>query len=130
MTSPEIGELMGKARESLAAARLLYREGYFAFAASRAYYAMFHAAQAALLGRGLSFSKHTAVIAAFGRELAKPGLVPAHLHRYLLDAFDLRQISDYGAPGAVGREQAAAVLTRAEEFIASVAALPESPQQV
>ena len=36
------------------------------FAASRAYYAMFYAAEALLQSRGLAFSKHSAVHAAFG----------------------------------------------------------------
>jgi uncharacterized protein (UPF0332 family) len=37
---------------------------------------MFYIAEAFLEGKGLSFSKHSAVIAAFGREFAKTQLVP------------------------------------------------------
>jgi uncharacterized protein (UPF0332 family) len=47
--SPEVKALLHKAGESLQAAELLQREGYLDFAASRAYYAMFYAAQALLL---------------------------------------------------------------------------------
>ena len=63
--------LLTKARRSLAAARRLVADGDLDFAVSRAYYAMFYTAQAFLLGRGLRFSKHSAVIAAFGQEFAK-----------------------------------------------------------
>jgi len=54
----EIERLIRKARESLEAAKMLFQEGYYGFAASRAYYAMFYAAEASLLKKGLSFSKH------------------------------------------------------------------------
>ena len=76
-------QLLHKAQESLAAARLLRQANYYDFAASRAYYGMFYAAEAALLALGLSFSKHSAVVAAFGRHLANRELVSRHLHRYL-----------------------------------------------
>jgi uncharacterized protein (UPF0332 family) len=60
----EVRSLLQKARESLDAARLLLQQGYHDFAASRSYYGMFYAAEAALLRKGLVFSKHAAVIAA------------------------------------------------------------------
>jgi uncharacterized protein (UPF0332 family) len=49
--------------------------------------------------------------------MATPEYVPQHLHRYLLDAFDIRQIGDYGAPGMVGEKRAERVLVQAREFI-------------
>ncbi|HAF71481.1 MAG: HEPN domain-containing protein [Acetothermia bacterium 64_32] len=116
----EIKELMRKAQESLEAAKLLLQRGYYDFAASRGYYAMFYAAEAALLSKGLSFSKHSAVVAAFGQHLAAPGELPTHLHRYLLDAFDLRMVGDYDAPGAVGESRASQVLGWAEEFLQEI----------
>lgn len=116
----EIRELLRKGRESLEAAKLLLQQGYYDFAASRGYYAMFYAAEAALLSMGLSFSKHSAVVAAFGQQLAAPGKLPAHFHRYLLDAFDLRMIGDYDAPGAVGESRARRVLGWAEEFLQEI----------
>jgi uncharacterized protein (UPF0332 family) len=53
--------LVEQARESLDAAKVLQEAGHHGFAASRAYYAMFYIAEALLLGKGLSFSKHAAV---------------------------------------------------------------------
>ncbi|MDP2976730.1 MAG: HEPN domain-containing protein [Anaerolineales bacterium] len=69
--SPEIEELLERARQSQKAAAKLLHSGFTNFAASRAYYAMFYVAQALLLSKGLSFSSHSAVIAAFGKEFAK-----------------------------------------------------------
>jgi uncharacterized protein (UPF0332 family) len=57
---------------------------------------MFYIAEAFLWEKGLSFSSHSAVIGAFGREIAKTGIVPAELHRYLIDAQDKRTQGDYG----------------------------------
>ena len=94
----EVQELVRKAQQSLEAAELLEREGYHEFAVSRGYYAMFYIAEAVLLSLGLSFSKHSAVVAAFGQHIVQTGHVPEHLHRYLLDAFDLRMVGDYDAP--------------------------------
>jgi uncharacterized protein (UPF0332 family) len=54
MTS-SIEALLAKARESIAAAQLLIKDGYFDFAASRAYYAMFYAASALLANLRKSF---------------------------------------------------------------------------
>jgi len=56
--------LLQRARESLAAAKLLVGEGMSNFASSRAYYAMFSIAETLLLHHGLVFSSHSAVIAA------------------------------------------------------------------
>ncbi len=116
MTEKQRGFLR-KARESLHAARLLSGEGMHDFAVSRAYYAMFYAAEALLAGRGLSFSKHSAVHAAFGQHFAKPGIVPAEMHRYLLDASDARTVGDYDVGPALSPEDAALHMSRADEFI-------------
>jgi uncharacterized protein (UPF0332 family) len=111
--------LLQKAQESLDAARLLNSGGFPGFAASRAYYAMFYAAEALLLDRGLSFSSHSAVIAFFGKEFAKSGLMDVKFHRYLIDAQDLRNVGDYGIGPPVSPKQAREILAWAEEFIAA-----------
>lgn len=89
-------ELILKAQQSLAAAQLLLGNDYNDFAASRADYAMFYTAEALLEGDGLSFSSHSGVISAFGREFARTKRVPAKFHRYLIEAQNLRTTGDYG----------------------------------
>ncbi len=60
--SSGIEALLTKAKESLAAAHVLIKDGYYDFAASRAYYAMFYVASAVLADLGQSYSSHSAVI--------------------------------------------------------------------
>jgi uncharacterized protein (UPF0332 family) len=116
MTEDQL-ELLLKARQSLAAARLLLNNGFPDYAASRAYYAMFYIAEAFLEGEGLSFSSHAAVIASFGREFARTNRVPTEFHRFLIEVQDLRNTGDYGQLNAVGENQAAEQLTRVEQFL-------------
>jgi uncharacterized protein (UPF0332 family) len=80
---PEVESLLEKAQESRDAAELLRQESYPDFAASRAYYALFYTAEALLLERGLAFSRHSAVIAAFGKEFAKTSTLSPRFHRFL-----------------------------------------------
>jgi uncharacterized protein (UPF0332 family) len=110
---PEQHDLLAHAKESLAAARLSREAGYQGFPASRAYYAMLYVAEAILLGKGLSFSKHAAVVAAFGEHFVKVGIVPAHFHRYLIHAMEVRHAGDYGSPGDVPPEESAEHIVRA-----------------
>lgn len=58
--TPEIKELLERAKLSEKAAANLLRDGFANFAASRAYYSVFYIAQALLLSKGLSFSSHAA----------------------------------------------------------------------
>lgn len=95
---------------------MLLSEGFAGYAASRAYYAMFYLAEAFLSTRGLAFSKHSGVISAFGREFAGPGIIPAHFHRYLIRAGELRLLADYrGAP--ISDEEAQIQIDRGREFL-------------
>ena len=116
-------ELLRKARESLDAGRMLLDGGFAGFAASRAYYAMFYVAQAFLEGEGMAFSRHSAVIAAFGQHFARTGRAPVHFHRYLIEAMDARHEGDYGALQTISDEDATLHLTRGEEFLRTAEAL-------
>lgn len=88
-------KLLLKAQQSLEAAKLLLTNYYPDYATSRAYYTMFYIAEVFLEGEGLCFSKHSAVIAAFGREFAKSQRVPPDFHRFLIEAQELRTAGDY-----------------------------------
>ncbi|MDB9496031.1 HEPN domain-containing protein [Spirulina major CS-329] len=110
-------ELLLKAQQSLEAAKLLLANNYPDYAVSRAYYTMFYLAEAFLDSRKLSFSKHSAVIAAFGREFAKTGLIAPEFHRFLIEAQELRTTGDYGQFNAVTHSQATEQIDRAEQFL-------------
>ncbi|MGL5062469.1 MAG: HEPN domain-containing protein [Microcoleus sp.] len=110
--------LLLKAQQSLEAAKLLLTNNYPDYATSRAYYTMFYIAEAFLEGEGLYFSKHSAVISAFGREFAKPQRIPSDFHRFLIEAQELRTAGDYGQMNSVTIDQAAEQIDRAEQFLA------------
>jgi uncharacterized protein (UPF0332 family) len=65
-------------------------------AASRAYYAAFHAACALFAFRGQTYSKHSALRAAVHRELVHSGLWKPELGRDYDYLMDLRETGDYG----------------------------------
>lgn len=111
-------ELLQKAEQSLEAAKLLLTNSYADYATSRAYYTMFYIAEAFLEGENLAFSKHSAVIAAFGREFARTNRLPVELHRFLIEAQALRNTGDYGQFNAVTLEQATEQISRAASFLA------------
>ena len=115
--TPEQLDLLLKARQSLSVAKLILDNSYPDCAVSRAYYTMFYIAEAFLEGEGLSFSKHSAVISAFGREFARTGRVPVKFHQFLIRAQELRNTGDYGEFNSVTIEQANNVISQAEDFL-------------
>lgn len=116
----DVGGFLTKAEESIAAAQLLLDQPAYGFSASRAYYAMFYAVEALLLSKGLSYSSHSAVVAAFGREFIKPGLFESKWHQALHQAFDVRQIGDYEPSEHVSEATARRTLEDAEGFVGAV----------
>jgi uncharacterized protein (UPF0332 family) len=110
-------QLLLKARQSLSAARVLLDSGYPEYAASRAYYTMFYIASAFLAGEGMSFSKHSAVISAFGRDFVSTGRVPVEFHRFLIKAQEMRNVGDYGDIDEVSASEATVQIVRAEQFL-------------
>jgi uncharacterized protein (UPF0332 family) len=115
--TPEQAGLIQKAKDSLRGARALVNEALYDFAVSRAYYSMFYIAEAFLLGEGLSYSKHSAVVAAFGQKFAKTGIVPSEYHRYLIDAEEKRSAGDYKIFPVFSEEETNEQIERAEMFI-------------
>lgn len=115
--TPEQQSLLQKAISSLEAARVLLSNEFPDFSASRAYYAMFYVAEAFLEGEGLSFSKHSAVIAAFGQRFARTGRVPVEFHRNLITAEQIRRQGDYQSQGQISPTQAQTLIDQAAQFI-------------
>jgi uncharacterized protein (UPF0332 family) len=115
MTSDE-ALVIKKAKDNLEAAELLMEQGFVDIAASRAYYTMFYLAEALLLRKGLHFSSHSAVIAAFGKEFAKTGELSSQHHQNLIKAQSIRQISDYGYNEPLPADSVREVIRWAREF--------------
>lgn len=109
--------LLQKAQVNIDATELLLREGIYDIAASRSYYAMFYTAEALLYSIGLSFSSHSAVIAAYGKEFAKTNLIPPEYHRYLIESFESRQVADYGVESIMTATKILEFLDQANGFL-------------
>ena len=111
-----------RAQESLRAAELCLRQGYFNSAASRAYYPMFQAAQVALAHVGLARPtwSHSGLQAVFATELIqRRKIYPAALRDHLASGLKVRQAADYG-PASVSRKIAQRLLQRATVFVSTI----------
>lgn len=109
-----------QAQESLAASRILLDEDLIRPSVNRSYYAMFYAVLALLAARKEETSKHSGAIALFDREFVKSGVFPKEFSRWLHDAFDLRQRSDYSPQAAIGKKEAAEIQEQASTFLRHV----------
>lgn len=78
---------------------------------------MFYAVEALLLAEDLSFSSHSAVIAAFGRRFAATGRVSRQLHRNLIRAQDARHVGDYEVALTLSQGEVDEHLAHAAEFL-------------
>jgi len=105
MTTKRTGEIaanLERSRASVRAAAQLVSEGYFDFAASRAYYA----ATALLLSENLEYGKHSGVISAIHHGFVKIGRLEQRHGRALNWLFELRGVGDYGVTMHVSRHDA------------------------
>ncbi len=119
----DLQALLKKGQRALKAAENLHKNGDYDFAASRAYYAMFYVAEAALLTLNLAASRHSAVLTLFYEHFVKTGRIEKALHQDLHHAFDLRQQGDYWADSGISREMTDEILRNARRFITTVGAL-------
>lgn len=108
-----------RARKELAAARLLAEGGYAAQAISRAYYAAFYAAGAALLALGETRSKHSGVVAGFEQFVVQRGGLDPVGGKLLRSLFRQRQEADYGGAEAA-RHDGDLALAGAGRFVDAV----------
>ncbi|MBI4489825.1 MAG: HEPN domain-containing protein [Deltaproteobacteria bacterium] len=86
-----------RAAESLGAAESCRRDGFYADSVSRAYYAILHAAKAALQLKGIAAESHAAVKRLFGLHLIQTGLVEPEWGTFIGVGLDVRLAADYDA---------------------------------
>ena len=106
MITSEVKVLIDRADESHQAAKLLLDKGFSNFSAAQSYYTMFYLAEALLYSKGLEFSSHSAVIAAYGKEFAKTEKLKPEFHRRLIIVERRRAIGHYGEENSVSAEDA------------------------
>lgn len=109
-----------QADESLKAGRVLLDQRLFRPSVNRSYYAMFYSVLALLTTRQEETSKHGRAIALFDKEFVKTGTFSKEFSRWLHEAFDLRQRSDYSPQFQATEEDARRTLSQATSFVAEI----------
>ncbi|GAB4430276.1 MAG: hypothetical protein Kow0031_11110 [Anaerolineae bacterium] len=109
-----------KAEQTLAASNLLLSQHFFDDAASRAYYAMFAAAKAALISIDIETRSHTGLKYQFGQHFVRTGLVDAKFAKMLSATFEVRQSSDYGIFNRPLLAEAQTIVANAEQFVSTI----------
>lgn len=125
--NPEVAANLERAKESLEAARTLVEAELFDDATSRAYYATFYAATAALLAQGVRFAKHVGVLNGVNLHFVKAGRLDPELGRELSWLFDLRLVGDYGETRHVVEAEATRALETAERLVEALSRLAGAP---
>ncbi len=118
--TPECDILLAAADVKLRAADLLLTEGLPDDAASRAYYAAFHAVSALHLADGNAFSSHAQLIGRFNKDFVRTERMPAVFAKILTRLFQDRQLDDYGAPASISPGQAQQDIDDARQLIAAI----------
>jgi len=90
-------------------------------AASRAFYAAFHAVTALFAAEGKEFKKHTALRAAIHRDLIKAGHWPSDLGVAYDFLMEMRETGDYGGLARVTVEDAKRAIDFARRILDAVA---------
>lgn len=101
-------------------ARQIFEIGLYDDTLSRAYYAMFYAAKAALLSEGVDLRRHSSAVTKFRELFVITGRVDAEYLRYLGQAQSARERSDYAPFAPVSKEGTEEILNTAEAFIEKI----------
>ena len=124
MTAPppheEIQKELLRGEQALRAAQLLLQQLLLQDALSRSYYAILHAARAALLAEGVAVTSHRGVRRLFGQHLIKAGKLPSSLAEVLADEQDDRILADYDVLFEPELDRVQKRVADAEEFLAAV----------
>jgi len=119
----EIAANLERAEQSIEAAGELAVSEFYDFAASRAYYAAFYAATAALLNEEIELSKHSGVIASVHHRLVKTGKLDKEQGKELNWLFELRNVGDYGVIIHVSQQDAQRAIRVAKSFLGVIKSL-------
>jgi len=106
--------------QNVDASRLLAHQRFFDIAITRAYYAMFYAAEALLLKYGLVFHQHDPVIDHFQQLFVEAEPLFHPYQGYLQDAYSARLEADYKPLRQAKAAEAIQQIRRAENFVAVV----------
>ena len=116
----QLQAMIEKGQRTLQAAQDHLAKGDFDFASSKAYYAVFHLMQAALLTKGKTFSKHAGVISGFSEHFIKAGTFPPTFGEAIQKLRKDRELGDYGYQLSVDPKESASDVESAQQIVALV----------
>ena len=105
------------AQERLHSSKILLDDGSYKDSIGRSYYAMFTAVRALLAMEGQDFSKHAGVIGYFQKEFIKTGKFDKKYSKYISQAFQIRNNTDYADFFIVSAQDAKEQYEKATEFL-------------
>ncbi len=108
---------LSRAKKSLLAAKTLLEEELFEDCVSRAYYAVLHAAKAALALSEIEVGSHVGVRSMFGLHLVKSGKIEKEFAKILTAEQEDREIGDYEIYIDIEPERADQRVDEAEKFV-------------
>jgi uncharacterized protein (UPF0332 family) len=111
---------MNRARKALKAAETLLDSELYEDAVSRAYYAVLHAAKAALARRQHGPKSHRGVKQVFGKLLVKNGPIEVEFARVFTEEQDCREFCDYKADFHMAENDARRKIEDAAKFVARI----------
>lgn len=112
---------LSMAQERLRSSELLLSHASYKDAIGRSYYAMFTAVRAILALDGVDFKKHAGVISYFQREYVKTKIFDVKYSKYLSQAFQIRNNTDYADFFVVSATEANEQYERAADFYEAIA---------
>jgi uncharacterized protein (UPF0332 family) len=115
-----IDAYLARSHEEIDTARLLFANGKYKVALTRAYYAIFYVASAMLLSEGIKRSKHSGVQSAFRQSFIKAGVIEAEYSDIYGAARDARELSDYELWFMPAEEFTETIIADAERFVARI----------
>jgi uncharacterized protein (UPF0332 family) len=124
--NPKVEEHLRIANEYLREIEHLIAGGLYRASVGRAYYAMFHAATAAMLAKKLDRSSGHAIIPAFEKAFIKTEMLNKKFLQYFRHAFNASKTDSEGSTfGSSDHREAQRTLLRTKEFIAACKKLCE-----
>jgi len=109
--------LLGLAIHKLSAAEGLKQMRFYEDAISRAYYGMYHAAQALLIAYGKKALGHAGTISAFNHHFVKKGLIPEKYTAWFSELKESREFADYEPLKKFTKKDVEQAIKETEEFI-------------
>ena len=113
----QLRAMIQKGERSLRAAKEHLVKNDADFASSKAYYAVFHLMQAALLTKQKTYSKHAGVISGFSEQFIKTGVFPTTFGEAIQRLRKDRELGDYGYQLNVTVEEAQRDVKAASEIV-------------